>query len=148
MDGAEATAAGQFITQRFSNTRYRVLLVENHTEMRRRIRDIVASEHDIVGEIADGLFVACAVRELRPDVLLLDISMPGNSGFEVLRELAAEGLNVNITIVTEHAEPSYLHAALEQGVQGYVLKRQIQTELLLALQHVGSGGCFICSDLA
>ena len=64
MDTGKATAAsGRFVAQAFSNTRYRVLLVENHHEMRRRIRDIVAAEHDIIGEIADGLLVACAVRE-------------------------------------------------------------------------------------
>lgn len=141
MDAEPAGSAGL-------KPRYRVLLADDHQEMRSRIRAMLSAGHDVVGEVSNGFSVVAAVRELRPDVLILDITMPGKSGFEVLRQLAAEGVRVTVMIVTHHALQSYLAVAREKGARGYVIKRRLCTDLLPALAQIGSGGTFTSPGLA
>ena len=86
--------------------RLRLALVDDHEAMRGILRRLLAPEHDIVAEATNGPDALTAVRELSPDILLLDISMPAMSGFAVARQLAKEANPVKILFVTQHSEPS------------------------------------------
>ena len=128
-------------------SRYRLLLAEDHEGMRRRMRRMLEPNHDVVGEVADGAAVTDAVRDLQPDILLLDITMPSMNGFEVLRQLARESTPVKVLFVTQHADPVYVEEARRSGAAGYVLKTQLRTDLAPAIQQVGEGGSYISASL-
>ncbi len=95
--------------------RYRLVIADDQSDARKYIRKLVSAKHDVLGEISDGGAVAEWVRTLRPDILLLDISMPVLSGFAVIRQLAKEGTPVKVVFVTYHDEPAYLAAARNAG---------------------------------
>ncbi len=130
-----------------SEPRYRLLLADDQSEIRGRIRAVLAANHDIVGEVTDGLGVSAAVRKLHPDIVLLDISMPEMSGFAVMRQLARDCLTVKVVLVTQHTEPAYVDAAQRGGADGYVFKSQIQADLAAAIRYVGRGGRYFPAAL-
>ncbi len=127
--------------------RYRLLLAEDHEGMRHRLRRMLEPDHDVVGEVVDGAAVSGAVRELHPDILLLDITMPSMNGFEVLRGLRRESSLVKVLFVTQHADRAYVDEARRSGAAGYVLKTSLRADLAPAIQQVGEGGSFISASL-
>ncbi len=126
--------------------RYRLLLVDDQPEVCAAIRDFVGEEHDVVGEVHRGCEVADSVRDLHPDIVLLDVSMPDRSGFSVLRQLAKTS-TVKVLFVTQHSDPRYIEEARREGAVGYVLKSQMRN-LLAAVRQAGEGGPFFQSSLA
>jgi DNA-binding NarL/FixJ family response regulator len=127
--------------------RYRLLLVDDQVEARNCVRSIVSKEHDIVGEVSDGREVAESVRALRPDILLLDVSMPELSGFGVMRQLARENLEVKVLFITHHRQAAYVEEARRRGAVGYLLKSRMGKELVAALRQVASGGLYFSPAL-
>jgi DNA-binding NarL/FixJ family response regulator len=123
--------------------RCRILVVEDHVEVRAYIRELVSREFEVVGETGDGVEAAAMVRDLKPDVVLLDISMRRLSGFGVLRQLVREKLGVKILFVSQHLERRYLMEARNSGAQGYVLKSRMRKDLLPAIRQVTRGGPYV-----
>ena len=101
------------------------------------------SEFDVVGEAGDGLDVSRKARELRPDVVLVDLSMPGPPSGELIRQILSGCPTTRVLILTMHDDPAYLASAMAAGAAGYVVKKAAASELLSAIRAVHSGRTFV-----
>jgi len=122
----------------------RVLLADDHQIVRIGVRTLLESEPDmeVVGEASTGLQAVALVQELRPDVAVMDISMPGN-GLDATRQIRASCSETQVLILTVHAQERYLFHVLKAGAAGYVLKSTVDTELVDAIRTVAVGGAFL-----
>lgn len=123
----------------------RVLLADDHTVLRAGLKALLATQTDLdaVGEAGDGHEAVRLATELRPDVLLLDVTMPGNEQFAALRALRQAAPAVRVLLLTMHEEVAVLREALRLGASGYVLKRAAEEELLTAIRAVARGEAFV-----
>jgi DNA-binding NarL/FixJ family response regulator len=119
----------------------RVVLADDHAVVRQGIRQFLetGSNITVVAEASDGLEAIKLIREHRPDVAVLDIQMPGQSGIEVTRTLRAERFPVGILILTAFDDEPYIRAVLQAGANGYVLKTADAQEIVEAVQAVNEG---------
>lgn len=127
----------------------RVLLVDDHAVVRQGLQSLLVDDPDfaLVGEASDGQTALQQVESLRPDVILLDIRMPGMDGLEVTRRLRASHPEVRIIILTTYAEDEYLVEALRAGAQGYLLKSILYEDLARAIKDVYHGSRSLAPDL-
>jgi DNA-binding NarL/FixJ family response regulator len=123
-------------------TRARLLIADDNDAMRYMFRMLAAAECEIVGEAETGQAALKAVTDLNPDVLLLDISMPGVGGFEVARILRHRTPELKIILASEHTQRVYVEEAFKIGVKGYVLKGAAVSDLPLAIREVLAGRAF------
>jgi len=114
--------------------RIRVLLADDHEAMLDRVAGLLAIECDVVGTATDGQQALDAAVELKPDVLVLDISMPVMNGIETARRLKEAGSETRIVFLTVHDDPGFAREALEVGAVGYVIKQRIASELVAAVK--------------
>jgi two-component system response regulator NreC len=123
----------------------RVLLADDHGILRAGLRALLANEPDIevVGEAADGEEAVAQAADLRPDVVVMDIAMPGLDGLEATRRIRDRGLPCKVLILTVHAEERYLLPVLRAGGAGYVQKSGADTDLLEAIRTVARGDAFL-----
>ncbi|MGC2744339.1 MAG: response regulator transcription factor, partial [Candidatus Angelobacter sp.] len=114
------------------------LLVDDHTLFRQGVRRLLESESDfeVVGEAADGGEAVEKARELRPDIVLMDIGMPGLSSFESARQIKKNRMETKILFLTMYEDEDYLVQCLEVGASGYVLKDTPAPQLLTAVKDV------------
>jgi two-component system response regulator NreC len=126
-------------------TPIRILLVDDHMVVRVGLRALIDSEPDlhVVGEAENGLEGLQRTLELRPDVVVMDISMPEMDGMEATRRIRQECPSSQVLILTVHAQERYLFPVLKAGAAGYVLKSTADTELLDAIRTVSRGGAFL-----
>jgi two-component system, NarL family, response regulator NreC len=134
-------------------TRTTILLADDHTIVRRGLRAMLAAEEDfdIIGEATNGLEVADLVERLQPNVLVLDIMMPGLNGLEVTRKVSKRSPGTRIVILSTYSNEAYVFEALRSGAAGYVLKAASTAELIQAVRAVMAGGRYLShplSDLA
>jgi two-component system response regulator NreC len=106
------------------------------------------ADMEVVSEAVDGVTAVQAARDTRPDVALLDLSMPGVGGMEALPDIARHGRGTRVLVLTMHEDPAYLRSALAAGASGYLLKRAVDSELLAAIRAVDRGGTFVDPRLA
>jgi DNA-binding NarL/FixJ family response regulator len=128
--------------------RIRLLLAEDHPEMRTITLRILEREFDVVGAVGDGQALLEAVSRLKPDVCVMDISMPILSGIEAAILLRQSGSPVKIVFLTVHAQDVFVEAALEAGALGYVLKPRMASDLRLAVQEAFCGRSFVSPSLS
>ncbi len=119
--------------------RIRVLLADDHEAMLDRVAGLLATECNVVGTATDGQQALDAVRELKPDVLVLDISMPVMNGIETARRLTEAGSETRIVFLTVHDDPGFAREALEAGALGYVIKQHIASDLVAAIRKAHAG---------
>ena len=126
-------------------TRIRVMLVDDHAVLRAGLRMLIDAQPDmqIVGEAASTKDALPLIRQLRPDVISLDLSMPGGGGMGLLEQLKGENLPTRVLILTMHDDPAYFRSALAAGAVGYVVKTAADSELLTAIRAVQGGRLFI-----
>ena len=123
--------------------RIRVLLADDHEAMLERIADLLAGECDVIGTAIDGRQALDAAKNLKPDVLVLDISMPVMGGIETVHCLKEAGVKTRIVFLTVHDDPDFAREALEAGALGYVIKPRIVSDLLAAIKEAHAGRCFV-----
>ena len=142
---AENTPATTPATAESQPARIRILVADDHPIFRAGLRALLDAQPDmrVVGEAGDGAEAVKRARELRPDVVLLDLSMPGMDGLTALRRMQAEGIQSRPLVVTMHAENEYLFQVLESGGYGYVLKQAVDTDLFEAIRTVAAGEVFL-----
>ena len=119
----------------------RVLLVDDHDVVRKGIRNLLRKAADIVvvGEASNGNDAIKLVNQMRPDVLLLDIEMPGMNGVEVVHKLDEAGMNTNILVLSAYDDQEYILEMLGSGASGYLLKEETPEYILDAVRGVAGG---------
>ncbi len=127
-----------------------IILADDHTIVRQGLRLLLEAEPDfsVVGEASDGLEVADLIDRLRPDVLVLDLMMPGVSGLEVTRNVCQQFPETSVVILSMHADESYVLAALKNGAAAYVLKDAGADDLLQAVREVVQGRRYLSSPFS
>lgn len=122
-----------------------VLLVDDHAMFRAGIKALIELDgrFRVVGEAGSGEEAVDRVRELKPGVVVMDLSMPGSNGLEATRRIAALGLDTKVLVLTVHAEEEYLVPVVEAGASGYLTKTSADTDLLEALRVVARGQVFL-----
>jgi DNA-binding NarL/FixJ family response regulator len=123
----------------------RVLIADDHGLVRNGLRLVVEDEPNmiVVGEAEDGEQALDLASTLRPDILLLDISMPPPDGIEVARRLSAASSGVRVLMLTMHEDPTLVREALAAGAAGYMIKRAVADELISAIHAVAAGGSYV-----
>jgi two-component system response regulator NreC len=123
----------------------RILIADDHAVLRAGVGMLLAAQSDlvVVGEAADGAATVAKARDLRPDVLLLDLSMPGPASGEVIRQVLRASPITRVLVLTMHDDPAYLASAMLAGAAGYVVKKVADTELLQAIRAVHAGRTFV-----
>ena len=121
----------------------RVLLVDDNDAMIARAAAALTPRCVVVGTAHSGAEALDAVGTLRPDVVVLDISMPGMTGLEVASTLRHQGSTAAVVFLTVHADEDFLHAAREAGGTGYVVKRRLASDLIVAVQEARAGRSFV-----
>jgi two-component system response regulator NreC len=126
-------------------SRIRILLADDHTLFRQGVRTLLASETDmeVVGEAADGTAATERAAELKPDVVLLDIGMPGPSSFETTRQIKRNRPETKVLFLTMYDDEDYLLEGMEVGANGYVLKDSPAIQLVAAVRDVYRGGSYL-----
>ena len=127
-------------------TACRVLLVDDHALVRAGIRALLESlpRVEVVGETGDGLEAVRLARELAPDAILLDITLPGLNGLEVATRVARLGAGTRVLMLSMHASPEYAARAFAAGAAGYLNKDSAFDELAAALEAIGAGRRYLC----
>jgi two-component system response regulator NreC len=122
-----------------------VLLVDDHAMFRAGIKALLEQEGrvSVVGEASSGDEAVDLVRKLKPDVVVMDLSMPGSNGLEATRRIAALELDTSVLVLTVHAEEEYLVPVVEAGASGYLTKTSADTDLLEAIKVVARGQVFL-----
>lgn len=128
----------------------RILIADDHALVRDGLRHILkkAEGFDIVGEAADHTGVLNIVTQIHADVLLLDLSMPGGNGLDLIREVRARRPALRILVLTMHAERQYAVRAFKAGASGYVTKESASAELVNAVQRVAGGNVYLSLAMA
>jgi DNA-binding NarL/FixJ family response regulator len=126
----------------------RVLLADDNDVLVGMLADLLQDEYELVGISRDGRALLQAATELRPDVIVTDISMPILSGLDVIRELKQAGTTIKIIVLTGYQEPQLAASALRDGASGYVLKHCAGDELLAALHEVVRGRPYVTPLIA
>ena len=123
--------------------RPRLLLADDHTLLLDGIRLMLQPEFELVGSVEDGQALLAAAKTLKPDVILLDISMPVLNGIDAARRLRKLLPSAKLIFVTMHADPDYVAEAFRAGAMGYLLKRSAASELLTAIRAVLKGNHYV-----
>jgi len=127
-----------------------ILIADDHDIIREGIKNILRDSlgYEIVGEAADGEEVVTAVKKLKPDILLLDISMPKISGLEVIEQVHYVSPKTKILIITVHKAHTYILKAFKAGAKGYLHKENAGEDLLFALDKISRGGTYLSSTVS
>jgi DNA-binding NarL/FixJ family response regulator len=133
-----------------NQTRLRVLIADDHPVFRKGLILAVGSERsiEIVGEAADGNQALRLSEELKPDVIVLDIEMPGMNGLQVAEEIIKEHLPVDIVFLTMYKEADMFNEAMDLGVKGYVLKESAVSDIVNSIKTVAEGRYFISPSIS
>src|SRR6266581_1588131 len=123
--------------------RTRLLMADDHTLVLEGIRKLLENEFELVGSVEDGRALLRAAERLRPDVILLDISMPLLNGIEACRQLVKSMPGLRVIFLTMHADVVYVEESLRAGGAGYLLKRSAASELVQAIRTVMRGRIYV-----
>jgi two-component system response regulator NreC len=128
----------------------RIMIADDHAILRAGLKMLINAQTDmeVVSEAPDGEEAVHAARETRPDVALLDLTMPGTGGMRALQQMAQNCPKTRVLVLTMHDDTAYLRSVLAEGASGYLLKRTVDTELLAAIRAVHRGGTFVDPSLA
>ena len=131
-------------------SRITVVLADDHHLVRQGLRTLLEAEGDfgVIGEEADGLKVVALVERLRPNVLVLDVQLPGLNGLEITRQIVQRGFQTRIVILSMHANETYVLEALRHGAAGYVLKDANPAEVVEAVHEVSAGRRYLSRGLS
>src|SRR6476646_5893936 len=128
----------------------RVLVADDHTVIRSGLRHLIERQSDlqVVGEAADGREALDLAQALRPDIAILDITMPKLNGIDAGKEMIAHLPNVGIIILSMHSDEAYVLKALRGGARGYLLKDSAESDIINAIRAVGSGKAYFSPEIS
>ena len=130
--------------------RIRVMIADDHAILRSGLKMLINAQVDmeVVAEAASGEQAILSAREAKPDVALMDLTMPPAGGTPAIQEITRILTKTRVLVLTMHDDPAYLRAVLAAGAAGYVLKRSVDSELLAAIRAVHRGGVFVDPSMA
>jgi len=128
--------------------RHRILLADDHRIVAEGLKRLLEPEFDLVAVVEDGRALLSAARELKPDVIVSDISMPELNGVEALEELKKDNPEVRVVFLTMHHNVAYARKAMDAGALGFVLKHSAVAELILAVRAAAAGRTFVSPAIA
>jgi DNA-binding NarL/FixJ family response regulator len=131
-----------------ATTKPRVLLADDHRIVAEGLKSLLTDEFELVGLVEDGRALVSAARDLNPDVIVADISMPHLNGIDAMSPLKRDNPDVRVVFLTMHRDVAYARRALEAGAFGFVLKHSAPAELGLAVRAALQGNTFVTPDLA
>lgn len=148
--GGRSKAAALLFTFLIAYPMIRIVIADDHTIMREGLKRILdgADDIEVVGEAVDGFEALAHVRRGGFDLLMLDLSMPGRSGVELIRQIKDEMPKLPILILTMHEEEQYAVRAIRAGARGYLTKESAGTQLVSAIRKVASGRPYISLEVA
>lgn len=128
----------------------RIVIADDHTIVREGLKQMLSASVDfsVVGEACNGQEVITRARELEFDVLLLDMSMPGRSGIELIRQVKSEKPRIRVLVLSMHEEEQYAVRSIRAGASGYLTKETASDQLVSAIRKVAAGGAFITPAVA
>lgn len=132
------------------NKKYRILIAEDHTLLRAGLRALLSQDADIeiVGEADNGRDAVQSVGLLMPNLVLMDLTMPGMNGIEAIRDIKRRYPDTRVLVLTIHKTDEYIHESLRAGANGYILKDATHDELRVALRSVLSGKIYLSPDIS
>jgi len=132
------------------NQRLRILIAEDHTILREGLRALLSSNpnNEIVGEAENGRAAVRLVGTLKPNLVLMDLSMPGTNGIEAISEIKKRFPETRVLTLTVHKTEEYIRETLQAGVDGYVLKDATYTELMMAIKSVVNGKIYLSPGIS
>ncbi len=127
-----------------------VVIADDHPVFRKGLRDIIGEDKEcmVVGETGDGAYVLELIHAAKPDVLLLDLNMPGTGGLDIAMSIQKDQVPVNVVILTMHKERSMFNKAMDLGVRGYVLKESAVNDILDSIKMVADDGYYISPTIS
>ena len=130
--------------------KHKIVLAEDHTILREGLRALLSSDPDleIVGEAEDGQEAIRCVEKLKPNLVLMDLSMPRMNGMDAIREIKKRSPQTRILVLTVHKTDEYIVATLQAGADGYVLKDSTNAELKMAIKNVFSGKFYLSPGIS
>lgn len=128
--------------------RVRVLLADDHKIVLEGLRSLLEPEFELVGTVEDGRTLVAAAEELRPDVIVADISMPLLNGIEAVRQIKNTDPRMKVVFLTMHPDVAYATRAFDAGASGYVLKHSASSELLTAIREAIKGRIYVTPMIA
>ncbi|MEJ0089974.1 MAG: response regulator transcription factor [Limisphaerales bacterium] len=133
-----------------STAKVKVLIVDDHPLFRSGLRQVVESDStlEIVGEAGDGELAVKLIQEIKPDIAILDVNLPGLNGLEIARKLQDKRLATRIIILTMHKDEETCNRALDIGAKGFVLKENAVEEILKAIAAVAAGEHYLSSSIS
>jgi DNA-binding NarL/FixJ family response regulator len=132
------------------SVRTRIVLADDHPIVLAGLRNLITTQDDfeLVGDACNGMAALRLVRETRPDIAVVDVSMPELNGILLARRLGEEMPGIRVMVLTLHEDRAYLKQALEAGVRGYVLKRSAAENLVHAIRAIVAGGLYVDPAIA
>jgi DNA-binding NarL/FixJ family response regulator len=127
--------------------RKRILLADDHAEMLEEVRSLLDKDYEVIGTVHNGRSLVQAAKELKPDLIVSDISMPEMTGFEAAAKIKASGVDAKLIFLTVQSSSGYLRKARSLGADGYVLKVYTNEQLPKAVESVLSGTSFFSPQL-
>ena len=133
-----------------AGSKTRIVLVEDHAILRDGLRALLELERDlaVVGSVGDAAAAVALIRDLKPQLIISDVALPGRSGIALIGELLALNPDTRLLVLTAHGEEEYIRAALNAGAHGYVLKDSGREDLIRAIRAVVSGRQYLCAAVA
>lgn len=131
-------------------SKVRVMIADDHAILRAGLKLLINSQADmeVSGEAGDGRQAVELARTLKPDIVLMDLTMPNVGGMQALQRIKSELPDTKVVVLTMHDDAAYLRSVLAAGASGYVLKRSVDADLLSAIRAVMKGGTFVDPSLA
>lgn len=131
------------LSERGDSKRYRIVVADDHPDMRQEIRGLLDCEFEVVRAVADGAALIAAAQEEKPDAVISDIQMPVMDGIEAGRQILGRGLCRAFVVLSMYSDRHLVETALKAGVRGYVLKLDACDELISAVHSALRGECYL-----
>jgi DNA-binding NarL/FixJ family response regulator len=124
---------------------YRIILADDHVIFRQGMKRLIEEEPglEVIGEVNDGSELLERLNDLKPDLVILDISMPGTGGIEAAHEIRKRYPHLKVLVLTMHKKKEYLYHAISAGAQGYLVKEDSDIELFSAIETIRNGGVYV-----
>jgi DNA-binding NarL/FixJ family response regulator len=130
-----------------SSVKFKIIIADDNEDILYLIQEILEPEFDVVATARDGPELLKAVEDIKPDVFILDINMPGMSGFEAMKKILEEDIDARVILLTAHKDRTLVEKGISAGAKGFVLKFAASEDLVTAINEVCQGNIYISPSI-